>query len=166
MKALRNLIVVAILAYVAWIAIPGVQTFFTQYLTPAEAGPPPPPEVAADELAPAVEAAPQAEATATAVAEGNVPKIGLWVAAVGFYLVSAFLLANGNARAFLAYMMGFAADVVLMMLSRPDMSIMARSTVASAMPDLKWIVIVALGVVGLIILGIAGRGGGRRDRYA
>lgn len=166
MKALRTIVVVAILAYAAWIAIPGVQTFFSQYLTPAEAGPPPPPEAAADELAPAVEAAPQAEATATAVAEGSVPKVGLWVAAVGFYLLSAFLLANGNARAFIAYMLGFAADAVLMMINKPDLTIMARTTMETALPDLKWIVLAGLAVVGVTILAIAGRGGGKGERYA
>ena len=117
-------------------------------------------------MAPAVEAAPQADATATAVAEGSVPKIGLWVAAVGFYLLSAFLLANGNARAFIAYMLGFAADAVLMMINKPDMTIMARTTIESALPDLKWIVLAGLAVVGVAILAIAGRGGGRKERYA
>ena len=166
MKALRTLIIVAILGYVAWIALPGVQTFFNQYLAPAEAGPPPPPEAAADELAPVVEAAPQADATATAVAEGSAPKIGLWAAAIGFYLLSAWLLGNGNARAFIAYALGFAADGILMMLSRPDMTVMARSTVEAAMPDLKWIVLGSLAVVGVLILAIAGGGGRARQRYA
>lgn len=164
MKALRTVLVVAILVYAGWIAIPGVQTLFTQYLAPAEAGPPPP-EQAVEDLAPAVEAAPQSETTATAVAEGDAPRIGLWVAAVGLYLVAAVLFANGNTRAFLAYMLAFASDVVLMMLNRPDMQIM-RSTVESAVPDLKWIVIAGLGAVGIAILAFAGRGGGRRSSYA
>ena len=37
------------------------------------------------------------------MAEGNVPKIGLWAAAVALYVLAAFLLANGSARAFVAY---------------------------------------------------------------
>lgn len=165
MKALRTVLVVAILVYAGWIAIPGVQTFFTQYLTPAEAGPPPPPEAAVEDLAPAVEAAPQSETTATAVAQGDAPRIGLWAAAVILYLLAAFLFANGNARAFLAYGLGFAADIVLMMLNRPDMSVF-RSTVEGAIPDLKWIVISALAAVGIAILAFAGRGGGRKAKYA
>lgn len=165
MKTLRTILVFAILLYAGWIAIPGVQTFFTQYLAPAEAGPPPPPEDAVAELAPAVEAAPQSETTATAVAEGNVPKIGLWAAAVALYVLAAFLLANGSARAFVAYALGFAADVVLMQLNRPYMSIL-RSTVEGGLPDLKWIVIAALAAAGIAILAIAGRGGGRKARYA
>ena len=165
MKALRTVIVVAILAYVAWIAIPGVQTFASQYMAPAEAGPPPPPQDAAAELAPAVEAAPQAEATATAVAEGSAPKIGLWMTAIGFYLISAWLLANGNARAFVAYMIGFAADGVLMMLNRPEMADVARSALEGALPDLKWVVLGGLAIVGVAILALAGRGGGK-ERYA
>ncbi|MBX7248423.1 MAG: hypothetical protein K1X35_05150 [Caulobacteraceae bacterium] len=167
MKALRNLIVVAILAYAAWIAVPGVQTFVTRYLAPADAGPPPP-EAAAEALAPAVEAAPQAEATATAVAEGSAPKIGLWIAAVGFYVASALLLANGQAKAFVAYMLGFAADLVLMMLNRPDMEILARSALPDGgMPDLKWIVLAGLALVGVGVLAMAGRGGAsRREHYA
>ena len=165
MKALRTVLVVAILVYAGWIAIPGVQTFFTQYLAPAEAGPPPPPEDAAQDLAPAVEAAPQAEATATAVAEGNAPKISLWAAAVLLYLIAAILFANGSARAFLAYALGFAADVVLMMLNRPDMQIM-RSSVENAVPDLKWPVIAALAAVGVAILAFAGRGKPQRAGYA
>lgn len=162
MKTLRWIVVFAILGYAAWIAIPGVQTFVTQYLAPVEAGPPPPPEMAAQDLAPAVEAAPQAEATATAVAEGDAPRISLWMAAVGLYLLAAFLFAGNNPRAFMAYLLAFAADVVLMMLSRPDMSILARSSVAAAVPDLKWIVIIGLGVVGLMVLVLAGRTGSRR----
>ncbi len=164
MKALRTIVVIALLGYVAWIAIPGVQTFVSQYMAPAEAGPPPPPEAAVDELAPAVEAAPQAEATATAVAEGDAPRISLWMVAVAFYLIAAMLLANGNARAFIAYLIGFAADVVLMQMNRPDMQIM-RSTVEGAIPDLKWIVIAALVAVGLVILA-AGGGKKRKERYA
>lgn len=164
MKTLRTIVVVALLAYVAWIAVPGVQTFFTQYLTPAEAGPPPPPEAAVDELAPAIEAAPQAEATATAVAEGDAPKISLWMVAVGFYLVAAWLLANGSARAFVAYLIGFGADVLLMQM-KPDFQVM-RSAVADAVPDLKWIVIGGLVLIGIGMLAAAGGGKGRRERHA
>jgi len=163
MKTLRTIVVVALLAYVAWIAIPGVQTFVTQYMAPAEAGPPPPPEAAVEDLAPAVEAAPQAEATATAVAEGDAPKISLWMVAVGFYLVAAFLLANGSTRAFIAYLIGFGADVLLMQM-RPDFQVM-RSAVADAVPDLKWIVIGGLVALGVAMLASAG-GGKRRERYA
>ena len=168
MKALRGILVVAILAYVGWIAVPGVQTFVTSYLAPAEAGPPPPPppELAVQDLAPAVEAAPQAEATASGMAEGNVPKIGLWAIAIGLYLVAAFLFAGNNPRAFIAYLFAFGADVVLMMLSQPDLAMSARSRVAEVMPDLRGVVIVGLGVVGLLILALAGRGGGRRVRPA
>ena len=165
MKALRTIVVIALLGYVAWIAIPGVQTFVSQYMAPAEAGPPPPPEAAVEDLAPAVEAAPQAEATATAVAEGNAPKISLWMVAVGFYLVAAMLLANGNTRAFIAYLIGFAADVVLMMFNRPDMSIL-RSTVEGAIPDLKWFVIAGLVAGGIAILAFGGGGKKRRESYA
>lgn len=161
MKMLRTIVVVAILAYVAWIAIPGVQTFVTSYIAPPGAGAPPPPEMAAQDLAPAVEAAPQAEATASGVAEGNIPKIGLWAAAVGLYLVAALLFAGNNPRAFLAYLFAFGADVVLMMLSRPDFAVDARTRMVEAMPDLRMAVIIGLGVVGLLILALAGRGGGR-----
>lgn len=162
MKTLRMIIVVALVAYVAWIAIPGVQTFANQYMAPAEAGPPPPPEAAASELAPVAEAAPSAEATATAVAEGSAPKIGLWAAAIGLYLIAAILFAGNNARAFIAYLFAFGADVVLMLLSRPDAAISARSAIVEAVPDLRLAATVALGLVGLIILATAGRGGGRR----
>ena len=156
MKSLRWIIVVAILAYVAWIAVPGVQTFVTQYLAPAEAGPPPP-EAAVEDLGAVAEAAPQAEATATAVAEGDAPKIGLWMAAVGLYLVAALLFAGNNARAFLAYMLAFAADVVLMLLSRPETTAYARTAIVDAIPDLRLAAIVGLGIVGLVILTTAGR---------
>jgi hypothetical protein len=165
MKALRIAIVVALLAYVAWIAVPGVQTFFTQYLAPAEAGLPPPAEEAVDDLAPVIEAAPQSETTATAVAQGDAPKIGLWGAAIVLYLVAAILFANGNTRAFLAYMLGFAADAVLMALNRPDMNTL-RSAVENAVPDLKWIVIGGLGAVGFAILAMAGRSNSGKAKYA
>lgn len=166
MKTLRWIIAIALIAYAAWIALPAVQTFVTSYMAPPAFGPPPPPEAAAAELAPVVEAAPQAEATASAVAEGNVPKISLWAIAVGLYLVAALLFAGNNPRAFLAYLFAFGADVVLMMLGRPETFASAQARVFEAVPDLRMPAIIALGVVGLLILLLAGRGGGRRARHA
>lgn len=166
MKTLRWIIAAAIIAYVAWIALPGLQTFVTSYVAPPSAGAPPPPEMAAQDLGPVVEAAPQAEATATAVAEGNVPKISLWALAIGLYLVAAFLFAGNNPRAFVAYLFAFGADVVLMMLDRPGAFASAQARVFEAVPDLRMPAIIALGVVGLLILALAGRGRGRRPRPA
>jgi len=162
MKALRTVLVIAILAYAGWIAIPGVQTLVSQYMAPAAAGPPPSPEAAVEDLAPVAEAAPQAEATATAVAEGDAPRIGLWMAAVGLYLVAALLFAGNNARAFVAYMLAFGADVVLMLLSRPEATSYARTAIVEAIPDLRLAAIVGLGIVGLVILTTAGRIGDTR----
>lgn len=92
MSLLRFILVVAVLGYAGWLAWPLVSPFL---------------EGAAPEAA-------GARAGATAVLDsGGLMPAALWIAAVVLYVFAALLLGAGNAKAAIAYFLGFLADAAL-----------------------------------------------------
>lgn len=92
MKILRYLLVIAIIAYAAWLAWPLVGPL----LGGGEG-----------------EMAARAGAAVAAEGGGELPRTLLWFAAIGLYVVAALLLGAGNSKAVAAYLLGFAADAIL-----------------------------------------------------
>jgi hypothetical protein len=146
MKALRWIVVLAVLAYTAWLAWPFLQQFL-----PAGGGDGPTTMSARVEAPVGLEPSGQ-----------SLPVSVLWVVAIGMYLVSALMFAGRNARAFVAYVFAFGSNVALMLLQRPQFSAMSRS-VEPAGIDPKYILLAGLALIGVLMLAI---GGGRRSRHA
>ncbi|MBC6981542.1 hypothetical protein [Caulobacter sp. 17J80-11] len=169
MKALRWIVVVLILAYVAWIAVPGVVAMFS--------GPQPPTHnrsVAADPIdvggpgmsepgggiATLAEGSVQGQAAAEAVETHDFPVIALWAGAIALYLIAAVLFANGSMRATLAYGAAFAADLVLNLLGGGQQGgVFSGVLDALAAGDLRYTVIVGAVLIGLFMIA-----SGRPDR--
>ena len=122
MKALKWVIVLAILAYVAWIAMPVIKGYIMpvsdDFSVPSMSQDSIAPEAGMGEAsiyndAPVASESIQGQTALTAMLTGNIPVVVLWGGVVALYLVSAFLQANGNVKAFLAYGLGFIADLIL-----------------------------------------------------
>lgn len=144
MKLLRLIVMLAVLGYAGWLAWP--------FISPLIEG-----------AAPDAAAARVAEASAGGDLFGFLPVWTLWVGAVGLYVIAALMLGAGNAKAAVAYFLGFAADVVLRLaIDRQGGSdIAARSggpttmAVPEAMSGLPvepvWIVLGALFLLGVLV---------------
>lgn len=144
MKILRFALVLAVIAYAGWLAWPFLAPFF---------------EGASPDAA-AMRAGAEAEMG------GGLPVAGLWIGAVGLYLIAAALLGSGNPRAAIAYFLGFIADAVLRLAidqgSAGKGDIAARSAEAAPMAanagvDPTWLILGALVVIGLLILAVSRR---------
>lgn len=143
MKLLRILTAVVILAYVGWLAWP--------LLSPLIDG--------------ATPAMGELRAGAGSLAGGDlfgvIPGWTLWVAAVALYLVAALMLGAGNARASVAYFLGFLADAVLRLaLDRGGSTDMAArsSAPAGGLPvEPVWLVLAGLFLLGLVVAFLARR---------
>lgn len=143
MKLLRLIVVLAVLGYAGWLAWP--------FISPLIGGAAP-------------EAAARAGADASSGAElfGFLPMWALWVGAVGLYVIAALMLGAGNARAAIAYFLGFAADVVLRLAVDRQGDIGARSggpTTMAAPEAIQglpvepvWLVLGALFLLGVLVI--------------
>lgn len=160
MKIVRILLVLAVLAYAGWLAWPFLTAFFEGA----------PFDVALERARGMVESG------------GGVPGAALWVGAVLLYLIAAILLGAGNARAAVAYFLGFIADAVLRLAidrgraGPADASIQAdsyaggelsqRSAEAVAPAGLPveptWLILGVLLVIGLVIVAVSRRRARRR----
>jgi len=143
MKLLRLIVVLAVLGYAGWLAWP----FISPMLEGAA------PDVAAARVG--------AEASAGGALFGFLPVWALWAAAVGLYVIAALMLGAGNARAAVAYFLGFAADVVLRLAIDRQGDVSARSAGPTKMAvpdgisglpvDPVWLVLGALFVLGVLV---------------
>lgn len=143
MRILRIVLAVIVAAYAGWLAWPFLGPMVALIVggTGAEGA--------------------RAGASALSGAGGGLPVAALWIGAVVLYLISALMLGWGNARAAIAYFLGFAADAILRLALAPgsesvSADIAARSVaaepVASALSvDPHWIVLGALVVIGLVV---------------
>ena len=143
MKILRYVLVIAIVAYAGWLAWP----LIAPLLGGAEG------DVAA-----------RAEAAVAAETGGDMPRMLLWYAAIGLYVIAALMLGSGSPKAIVAYLLGFAADAVLRlaMSAGPVLQdiqggagdMMTRSTEAAGGGgvDPQWIMLGVLVVLGLLVL--------------
>lgn len=122
MKLLRWLLVILVVLYAGWIAWPVVKTFLfpsapvpvTGMRTMDESdyqggfnGP-----MTSEDTALMTESI-QGDTAVQAIATQNTPVVLLWSAVILFYLVAAWLHANGNLRAAFVYLLGLVADFVL-----------------------------------------------------
>jgi hypothetical protein len=144
MKILRFALVLAVIAYAGWLAWPFLAPFF---------------EGASPDAA-AMRAGAEAEMG------GGLPVAGLWIGAVGLYLIAAALLGSANPRAAIAYFLGFIADAVLRLAidqgSAGKGDIAARTAEAAPMAagagiDPTWLILGVLVVIGLLILAVSRR---------
>lgn len=147
MKLLRLIVMLAVFGYAGWLAWP--------FISPLIGG------AAPDEAL----ARAGAEAPTAGVLFGILPQWTLWPGAVGLYVISALLLGAGNAKAAVAYLLAFAADVVLRLAidHQGDPGAAARPggpmTMAApeGMPvEPVWLVLAALVLLGVLV-GIASR---------
>lgn len=141
MKLLRLIVMLAVLGYAGWLAWP--------FISPLIEG---------------SGATARAEAAISGGGElfGFLPMWALWVGAVGLYVIAALMLGAGNARAAIAYFLGFAADVVLRLAIDRQGEIGARSDGPTTMAapeaiqglplEPVWIVLGALFVLGVLVL--------------
>ena len=144
MKILRFILVIVVIGYAGWLAWPFISPFL---------------EGAGPETAAA-----RSGAAVALDSGGDMTTASLWIGAVVLYLLSALLLGAGNPRAVVAYILGFAADLVLRLVMSPDRGvgadIAARSAEAVPAPaglDPQWIVIAALVLVGLLVMAASRR---------
>lgn len=149
MKLLRPLIALVILAYVGWLAWPLLSPLL-------DGGAPDIGALGAD-----------VDAAAGGSLFGLIPAWALWVGAVGLYLVAALMLGAGNARASIAYFLGFIADAVLRLaMDRNGGSdAAARSSGPTTMAagagglpvDPLWLILGALFLLGVLVVVVARR---------
>ncbi|HYF21902.1 MAG TPA: hypothetical protein VD929_00750 [Caulobacteraceae bacterium] len=154
MKLLRWVVAAVVVLYVAWIAFPGVRAL----VAPEASAPPAAMRAegpAADPGALDVISAPslQGETAAAAIQSGNAPIVSLWGAAIVLYLLAAFLFANGNMRAMLAYAAAFAADAALTVIGGGEGgSLFDRVIGALAVGDWRWFALGGALLIGLTML--------------
>lgn len=144
MKVLRFLVALAILGYVGWLAWP--------FLSPLVSGGAP--DVGAMRA--------EAEAATGGNLFGVIPAWVLWAGAVVLYLIAALMLGAGNARASIAYFLGFIADAVLRLAmdrNGGSADIAARSAPsAGGLPfDPPWLILGGLLVLGVLVIVVARR---------
>ena len=148
MKLLRLVVVLALVAYAAWLAWP--------LLSPLLGG------------GPETFAARAAEAPgASEQLFGFIPSWALWAAAIGLYLISALLLGAGNPKAAFAYFLGFLADAALRLAlagpgdaeaARAGPAVLAAPDALSGLPiDPLWLVLGALFLLGVLVMVAARR---------
>ena len=148
MKFARILVALAVLAYAGWLAWP--------LLSPLIDGATP--DMGAMKT--------DAEAMTGGDLFGVIPGWALWVAAIALYLVAALMLGAGNARASIAYFLGFIADAVLRLAM--DSGGGADSAARSAAPagglpvDPVWLVLGGLLLLGVLVVVVARRQRKRR----
>lgn len=141
MKLLRLIVMLAVFGYAGWLAWPFISSLIggaTPDAALARAG---------------------AEAPTAAVLFGILPQWTLWAGAVGLYVISALLLGAGNAKAAVAYLLAFAADVVLRLAIDHQGDPGGPMTMAApeGMPvEPVWPVLAALVLLGVLV-GIASR---------
>lgn len=141
MKLLRILLALGVAAYAGWLAWP-----FLSPLLPGAA----PDEAARLGMAGALDLA------------GNTPRLILMGAAVALYLLSALLLGGGNRKAVVAYVIGFAADVLLRLVlsgggGPSDLAARSAAVPAAGGLDPQWLVLGALALVGVLIVVVSRR---------
>lgn len=142
MKLLRLIVMLAVLGYAGWLAWP--------FISPLIGG-----------AAPDVAARAGADAASGGELFGFLPMWALWVGAIGLYVIAALMLGAGNARAAVAYFLGFAADVVLRLAIDGQGEMSARSSGPSTMaaPEViqglpvepVWLVLGALFLLGVLV---------------
>lgn len=142
MRLLRIVVALAVLAYAGWLAWPLIAPF----LEGSDPG-------AAIEMS---------RAEASIEAGRDMPRTLLWGGAIVLYVASAFLLGGGNPRAFVAYLLGFAADAVLRLAmgggdgGAADVA-MRSAEAAPAGMDPTWFALGALIVGGLLVFWLSRR---------
>ena len=155
MKALRFLVMLAVLGYAGWLAWP--------FLEPLVQG--------GGDIA---SMGAEAEAQTGGDLFGMIPSWTLWVGAVALYLIAALMLGAGNSKAAIAYFLGFIADAVLRLAidQRGGGDAAARSgpttmsaEAASGLPvEPLWLVLGALVLLGVLVVVVSRRM--RRKRVA
>ena len=142
MKILRFLVMLAVIGYAGWLAWPFIQPLVQGGGDIAAAG---------------------AEATSrTGELFGVVPAWTLWVGAVALYLVAALMLGAGNAKAAVAYFLGFIADAVLRLAidqrgaddaARSGPTTMSAPDTVGGLPvDQLWILLGGLLLLGILVV--------------
>jgi hypothetical protein len=120
---IRAFVILAILAYVAWLVFPVARAMIDPQSLDAGLVP----TIAQDDIGPqlgrnlpasfeearSVSDSIQGRTAMSALMNGNTPVVALFVAVVLLYLISAILQGNGDPRATLAYVFGFLADLIL-----------------------------------------------------
>lgn len=149
MKLLRPLVALVILAYVGWLAWP--------LLSPLLDGGAP--DVGAMRA--------EAEAATGGDLFGVIPAWALWVGAVALYLVAALMLGAGNAKASIAYFLGFIADAVLRLAmdrngGGADIAARSAAPVSDFPVDPVWLVLGGLLLLGVLVVIAARRQRKRR----
>ncbi|MDO1559273.1 hypothetical protein Q0812_07520 [Brevundimonas sp. 2R-24] len=148
MKLLRWLLALVVLAYAAWLVWPLAASLLGGQDMAIERA--------------AVEASDKG---------ANLPLGVVWIAAAALYALSAFLLGNGNPRAFVAYLLGFAADAFLKIAldgrsAAAQADVAMRSTaVAESGVDPLWLILGGLAVVGVLVFALSRRRKRRRSLY-
>lgn len=142
MKLLRLIVMLAVLGYAGWLAWP--------FISPLIEGAAP--DAAITRAG--------AEASSGGELFGFLPVWTLWVGAVGLYAIAALMLGAGNAKAAVAYFLGFAADVVLRLAIDRQGDVSARSgPTTMATPEAiqglpvepVWLVLGALFLLGVLV---------------
>lgn len=158
MQSLRRVLVILLLAYVAWVAWPGVKALIEAPTTP-------PSLTGVDHrvngksfFEALTSPSPQGEAAAAAVMQGDMPILALWGGVCLLYLIAAFLFATANSRAGGAYFAALAGDVVLTILGRSGEGSGFAETVLYALAywDTRYYLI-AGAIVAAVILMVTGR---------
>jgi hypothetical protein len=142
MKALRFLVMLAVIGYAGWLAWPFIE--------------------------PLVHGGDVATLGADAAARtggdlfGVIPPWVLWIGAVVLYLIAALMLGSGNSKAAVAYFLGFVADAVLRLAidqrggaeaARTGPTTMAAPEAVGGLPvDPLWLVLGGLVVLGILVV--------------
>jgi hypothetical protein len=126
---LKWLSVLVVILYAGWIAFPVLST----YIFKTDEAPVPqmaqddtdfqsrlgPPITAIDDPGMQMQSI-QGDTAVAAMQTHNIPVICLWAGVIIFYIIAAFLQANNNIRAALAYIFAFVADLVLTYLTKGE----------------------------------------------
>lgn len=126
-QSLKWLSVIVVILYASWIAFPVVST----YIFKTDEAPVPtmsqdgvdyqsrlgPPVSTYQEPDTGMQSI-QGDTAIAAIETQNLPVVALWAAVVIFYVIAAFLQANNNIRAALAYIFAFVSDLVLTYLTK------------------------------------------------
>jgi hypothetical protein len=143
MKLLRFVVVLAVLAYAAWLAWP----FLSPLIDGARSG--------------ATTLRAGAEAQGGGELFGFLPGWALWAGAIALYVISALMLGAGNSKAAVAYFLAFIADAVFRLAldqqgdaaARSGPTTMAAPEAASGLPvDPLWLTLGALVVLGVLVM--------------
>lgn len=151
MKLLRPLVALVILAYVGWLAWPLLSPLLNSGA----------PDVGAMRA--------DAEAATGGDLFGVIPVWALWAGAIVLYLIAALMLGSGNAKASIAYFLGFIADAVLRLAmdrngdgGGADIAARSAAPVSDFPVDPVWLVLGGLLLLGLLVVVAARRQRKRR----